>query len=77
MLPVRQTMEAIAAAGFEGAEVMVTGEPATQDGRALRAVGDDLGLAIQAIHAPFLVALLRVFTINPLEKIKRSVEVAQ
>jgi sugar phosphate isomerase/epimerase len=77
MLPVRQTMEAIAAAGFDGAEVMITGEPQTQDGTLLRGIGEDLGLAVAAIHAPFLVALLRVFTINPLEKIKRSVAVAQ
>ncbi|MCA1831965.1 MAG: sugar phosphate isomerase/epimerase family protein [Actinomycetota bacterium] len=77
MLPVRQTLEAIAAAGYDGAEVMVTGEPDTQDGALLHAIGDDLGLTIPAIHAPFLVALLRVFTTNPLEKIKRSVGVAQ
>jgi sugar phosphate isomerase/epimerase len=56
---------------------MVTGEPDTQDGTLLRAIGDDLGLGVPAIHAPFLVALLRVFTTNPLEKIKRSVDVAQ
>lgn len=77
MLPVRQSLEAIAAAGFGGAEVMVTGEPETQDGSLLRAVAEDNQLAIPAIHAPFLVPLIRVFTPNPLEKIKRSVDVAQ
>ena len=77
MLPIRQSLEAIAAAGFDGAEVMVTGEPETQDGALLRSIAEDNSLTVPAIHAPFLVALIRVFTPNPLEKIKRSVEVAQ
>lgn len=77
MLPIRQSLEAIAAAGFDGAEVMVTGEPESQDGKLLRSIAEDNSLTVPAVHAPFLVALLRVFTPNPLEKIKRSVEVAQ
>jgi sugar phosphate isomerase/epimerase len=77
MLPIRQSLEAIASAGFEGAEVMITGEPESQNGELLHAVADENGLTVPAIHAPFLIALMRVFTPNPLEKIKRSVEVAQ
>ena len=77
MLPVRRALEAISEAGYDGAEVMVTAERETQDAKLLKAIADDRGLTIPAIHAPFLVALLRVFTTNPLEKIKRSTEVAQ
>jgi sugar phosphate isomerase/epimerase len=77
MLPINQTLDAIAEAGFEGAEVMITNERETQNGPRLKAMADDRSLVVPAIHAPFLVALWRVFTTNPLEKIKRSVEVAQ
>lgn len=77
MMPIRQSLAAIAEAGFEGAEVMVTNEQETQDGELLRKIADDTGLAVPAVHAPFLVMLWRVFSTNPLEKIRRSVEVAQ
>jgi len=77
MLPIRTTLDAIAEAGFDGAEVMITGERDAQDGATLRALTEDRGLLVPAVHAPFLVALWRVYTTNPLEKIKRSVEVAQ
>jgi sugar phosphate isomerase/epimerase len=77
MHPLGSALESIAKAGYAGAEVMVTTERESQDGRSLRALAEDLGVEVRAIHAPFLLLTRRVFSTDPLEKIKRSVEVAQ
>ena len=77
MLPLGQTFEAIAKAGYQGVEVMVTTERATQDAKTVRALSEDFGLAVDAIHAPFLLLTRQVFTADPIEKIKRSTELAQ
>ncbi|MHB8513584.1 MAG: sugar phosphate isomerase/epimerase family protein [Actinomycetota bacterium] len=77
MLPLGQAFEAISKAGYEAAEVMVTSEKESQDGATLRAMSEDFGLRVGAIHAPFLLLTRRVFSTDPLEKIKRSTELAQ
>jgi sugar phosphate isomerase/epimerase len=77
MLPLGQVFEAISKAGFTGAEIMVTSEKESQDPRALKALAEDFGIEIPAIHAPFLLLTRRVFSTDPLEKIKRSTELAQ
>ena len=77
MLPLGQVFEAIGKAGFTGAEVMVTSERESQDPIALKALAEDFGVQIPAIHAPFLLLTRRVFSTDPLEKIKRSTELAQ
>jgi sugar phosphate isomerase/epimerase len=77
MLPLGQVFEAIGRAGFTGAEVMVTSERESQNPSSLKALGEDFGIEVGAIHAPFLLLTRRVFSTDPLEKIKRSTEVAQ
>lgn len=77
MLPIGQTLEAIAAAGFTEAEIMVTGERESQDAVELRAICEHNGIRPSAIHAPFLLALARIYSVNPLEKIRRSTALAQ
>jgi len=77
MLPLGQTFEAISKAGYQGVEVMVTTERATQDPKAITALAEDFGVRVGAIHAPFLLLTRQVFTADPIEKIKRSTEVAQ
>lgn len=77
MLPLGQVFEAIGKAGFPGVEVMVTSERESQDPTALKALAEDFGVEVAAIHAPFLLLTRRVFSTDPLEKIKRSTEVAQ
>jgi len=77
MLPLGQVFEAISKAGFSGAEVMVTSERESQDAHALKALAEDFGIEVPAIHAPFLLLTRRVFSTDPLEKIKRSTELAQ
>ena len=77
MLPLGQVFEAIGKAGFPGVEVMVTSERESQDPVALKALAEDFGVEVAAIHAPFLLLTRRVFSTDPLEKIKRSTELAQ
>jgi sugar phosphate isomerase/epimerase len=76
MMPIGQVFESFSRSGFTGAEVMVTGEKATQDPKRLIALAEDFGVEVAAIHAPFLLLTRTVFTTDPLEKIKRSTEVA-
>lgn len=76
MLPLETAVGTIAKAGFGSLEVMITGDKRTQDGATLRAVAEDRGLTIGSIHAPFLLLTRGVFTTDPVEKIKRSVQVA-
>jgi len=42
------------AAGFEAVEVMVTQDPTTQEPHLLAKAAREHGLAVRAIHAPFL-----------------------
>ncbi|MBI4730167.1 MAG: sugar phosphate isomerase/epimerase [Acidobacteria bacterium] len=77
MMPLPRALEAIARAGFDGIEVMATGEEASRDPATLRALAADHGLTVRAIHAPFLLLTRRVFSTDPLEKIRRSVALAQ
>jgi len=76
MLPLGQVFEALSKAGFGSAEVMVTSERQSQDPRALAALAEDFGIRVGAIHAPFLLLTRGVFTTDPMEKIKRSTELA-
>jgi sugar phosphate isomerase/epimerase len=76
MLPLSTGVGAIAKAGFDALEIMVTGDKLTQDGATLRALAEDHGLTVGSIHAPFLLLTRGVFSTDPVEKIKRSVQVA-
>jgi len=77
MMPLGQVFDVLGKAGFDGAEVMVTSEKETQDPARLLAISEDFGVKVPAIHAPFLLLTRNVFTTDPLEKIKRSTELAQ
>ncbi|MFN2614325.1 MAG: sugar phosphate isomerase/epimerase family protein [Actinomycetota bacterium] len=76
MLPLGQVFDVLSRAGFAAAEVMVTSERESQDATTLAAMAGDFGVQIPAIHAPFLLLTRNVFTTDPLEKIRRSVELA-
>lgn len=77
MLPLPQAFEALGKAGYEGAEVMVTTERESQDPTRLRALAEENGVKVEAIHAPFLLLTRTVFSTNPLEKIRRSADLAK
>jgi sugar phosphate isomerase/epimerase len=75
--PLRQAFAAIADAGFDAAEVMVTRDPATQDARRLRELSAPHGLTIRAIHAPFLLMTRSVWGTDPIGKVYRAIELAE
>jgi sugar phosphate isomerase/epimerase len=75
--PIHESFRLLALAGFDGAEVMVTKDPDTQDAGRLRELAEDHGLPIVAIHAPFLLMSRRVWGTDPLAKIERSTEFAR
>ena len=77
MLPLGQVFDVLAKAGYDAAEVMVTSERESQDAGSLKALSEDFGVKVAAIHAPFLLLTRTVFSTDPLEKIKRSTELAQ
>jgi sugar phosphate isomerase/epimerase len=75
--PLREAFRAIARAGFDAAEVMVTQDPATQEPHLLAGLADEFDLKVEAIHAPFLLVTRRVWGSDPTGKIYRSVHLAE
>jgi sugar phosphate isomerase/epimerase len=74
--PIAWTLERAAEAGYEGVEIMVTKDPASQDAVAIRTVADRFGLRVGALHAPFLLVTRTVWGVDPVGKIDRSLETA-
>jgi sugar phosphate isomerase/epimerase len=75
--PLTEAFAAIADAGFDGVEVMVTRDPTTQDPDRLPVLARRHGLTIRAIHAPFLLMTRRVWGTDPVGKISRAMELAE
>jgi sugar phosphate isomerase/epimerase len=75
--PLRDAFGAIASAGFEAVEVMVTQDPTTQEPHLLAKAAREHGLAVRAIHAPFLLVTRRVWGTDPTQKIYRAVHLAE
>jgi len=75
--PLREAFAAIAEAGYTGVELMVTRDPATQDPAMVRDLAAAFGLAVEAIHAPFLLVSRRVWTTDPVTKVYRAVQAAE
>ena len=71
--PLREAFRHIAEAGFSRVEVMVTKDPATQEAHLLAGLALEHGLAVEAIHAPFLLMTRGVFGAEPVGKVYRSV----
>lgn len=67
-------MDALAEAGFQEIELMVTRDPQTQEPELPGRLAAERGLRIASIHAPFLVVTKTVWGADPLEKIRRGTE---
>jgi sugar phosphate isomerase/epimerase len=66
----------IAEAGYDGVELMVTQDAATQDAQRVTAVSAQEGLPVPAVHGPFLLLTRRVFGTDLVTKARRSLELA-
>ena len=62
--------------GYDGVEVMVLGDPVTQEAGALRLLAEHHGIPVVSVHAPTLLISQRVWGTDPWEKVDRSLELA-
>ena len=70
--------ETAARLGYDGVEVMVLGDPLTQDHRLLNRWSAEYGVPVLSIHAPCLLVTQRVWgTSDPWTKVDRSIELAR
>jgi len=69
--------EVAAEAGFDGVELMVTGDPVTQDAAAVARIASDVGLPVPVVHGPFLLLTRGVFGSDPLVKVARTCALAR
>ena len=75
--PVREAFKHIADAGFDQVEVMVTRDPDTQDPSSLFAAAATYGLSVRAVHAPALLITRRVWGTDPIQKVRKAIEMAE
>ena len=66
----------LAEAGYDGAELMVTQDPSTQDPHRVADTAAREGIAVPVVHGPFLLVTRRVFGTDPVTKARRSLELA-
>jgi sugar phosphate isomerase/epimerase len=74
--PLDWALEVIAEAGYDGAELMVTQDPSTQDPVQVADAVDAVGLPIDVVHGPFLLLTRRVYGTDLVAKARRSLELA-
>ncbi|MBW3664819.1 MAG: sugar phosphate isomerase/epimerase [Actinobacteria bacterium] len=66
----------IAEAGFDGVELMVTQDPASQDAERITAASRKEGVAVPVLHGPFLLLTRRVFGSDLVQKARTSLDLA-
>nr|RZI34193.1 hypothetical protein BJQ95_03333 [Cryobacterium sp. SO1] len=75
-LPLEDSFRLAGRAGYDGVEIMVTRDEATQDATALVALSERYGLPILSIHAPVLLLTHFVWGRDPRVKLEKSAELA-
>ncbi|MEX1178703.1 MAG: sugar phosphate isomerase/epimerase [Nitriliruptor sp.] len=74
--PLDWALGVIAEAGYDGAELMVTQDPATQDAERVTLATSQEGVPVPVVHGPFLLLTRRVFGTDLVQKARRSIELA-
>jgi sugar phosphate isomerase/epimerase len=74
--PLDWALGVIMEAGYDGVELMVTQDPATQDAARIAAAAEREGAGVPAVHGPFLLLTRRVFGTDLTVKARRSIELA-
>jgi sugar phosphate isomerase/epimerase len=72
-----RAFELAARLGYDGVEVMVTTDPASQDIEVLRRLSDHHQVPIMSVHAPCLLLTQRVWGREPWERLQRSKDAAE
>lgn len=75
--PLDWALAVIAEAGFDGAELMVTQDPVTQDPDQVLAAATREGIGTPVIHGPFLLVTRRVLGTDLVTKAQRSLALAE
>lgn len=63
--------------GYDGVELMVWAETASQDVKAVAKMSADYDIPVLSVHAPCLLISQRVWGANPIPKLERSVRAAE
>src|SRR5882757_6777117 len=63
--------------GYDGVELMIWGEPVSQDIGAVRKLSRRYHVPVLSVHAPCLLISQRVWGSNPIVKLERSVRAAE
>ena len=66
----------LAEAGYDGAELMVTQDPTTQDAERVGPIAEREGTPIEVVHGPFLLLTRRVFGTDLISKARTSLALA-
>ncbi|MFE2753130.1 sugar phosphate isomerase/epimerase family protein [Actinosynnema sp. NPDC059335] len=74
--PAGAAFEAAAELGYDGVELMVWADPVSQDVNAVRRLSQRYGVPVLAVHAPCLLISQRVWSPDPVERLRRSVRAA-
>ncbi len=75
--PVAAGFELAAELGYDGVELMVWGDPVSQDVAAVARLAEQHGVPVTAVHAPCLAVTQRVWGSDPIVRIRRSVAAAE
>jgi sugar phosphate isomerase/epimerase len=68
--------ELAAELGYDGVEVMVWADAVSQDVSALRRCARDTGMPVLSVHSPSLLITQRIWSPNPVVRLRRTVDVA-
>ena len=68
--------ELAAELGYDGVELMVWNDPISQDPRAVRKLSQRYQVPVLAVHAPCLAVTQRVWGTDPVERLRRSGQIA-
>lgn len=74
--PLDWALAVVAEAGYDGAELMITQDPATQHADRVLAAAQTEGVRIPVVHGPFLLLTRRVYGTELIGKAERSLELA-
>lgn len=74
--PTSAAFELAAKLGYDGLEVMVWTDAVSQDAAALRGLSEHYGVPVRSVHAPCLLVTQRVWSTDPMVRLRRSVGLA-
>jgi Sugar phosphate isomerases/epimerases len=74
--PTRAAFELAAELGYDGVELMVWADAASQEVASVERLSRTYGVPVLAVHAPCLLVTQRVWTPDPVLRLRRSIEMA-